>query len=62
LAAVLMISSMASSAKFQVIISMTGRSPTIAAPTPMPVKPSSAIGVSTMRFGPNSLSRPRLTL
>ena len=38
---------------------MTGRSPTIAAPTPTPAKPSSVIGVSTTRIGPNSSSRPR---
>ena len=41
---------------------LTGRNPTIAAPTPMPANPSSAMGVSTIRLGPNSLSSPRLTL
>ena len=54
--------SMARSAKFQVMNSITGRSPTIAAPTPTPANPSSVIGVSTTRMGPNSSSRPRLTL
>ena len=53
---------MASNAKFQVMNSITGRRPTIAAPTPTPAKPSSVIGVSTIRIGPNSSSRPRLTL
>ena len=48
--------------KLNVIISTTGRSPSIAAPTPMPVKPDSAIGVSMMRCSPNSLSRPCVTL
>ena len=41
---------------------MTGRSPFIAAPTPTPANPSSAIGVSTTRHGPNSLRSPWLTL
>jgi len=54
--------SSASSAKFQVMNSITGRRPAIAAPMPIPAKPSSAIGVSTTRRGPNSSSRPRLTL
>jgi len=34
--------------------SMTGRKPTIAAPTPTPANPSSVIGVSTTRISPNS--------
>ena len=33
-----------------------------AAPTPRPAKPCSVIGVSMTRFGPNSSSRPWLTL
>jgi len=36
--------------------------PVVAAPTPTPAKPSSVMGVSTTRIGPNSSSRPRLTL
>ena len=40
------------------MISTTGRSPSIAAPTPAPTKPSSEIGVSRTRSGPNSSSRP----
>ena len=34
----------------------------MAAPMPTPVKPDSAIGVSTMRRGPNSFSSPCVTL
>ncbi len=48
--------------KLKVIISTTGRSPSMAAPTPMPVKPDSQMGVSTMRFSPNSLRSPCVTL
>ncbi len=62
LAALLTIWSIARIAKFQVIISMTGRSPTIAAPTPRPAKPSSLIGASTTRALPNLSSSPWLTL
>ena len=62
LAAELTIWSIARRAKFHVMTSTTGRSPTMAAPTPKPVKPNSAMGVSTTRIGPNSLSSPRLTL
>ena len=40
----------------------TGRMPSIEAPMPRPMKPASEIGVSTMRFGPNSLRRPSVTL
>ena len=36
----------------QNISSMTGRTPSMEAPTPMPMKPASLIGVSTMRLGP----------
>jgi hypothetical protein len=42
--------------------SMIGRSPTIAAPTPMPAKPISAIGVSTTRRSLKRWSRPWVTL
>jgi hypothetical protein len=49
-------------AKFQVMNSMIGRSPTIAAPTPTPAKPSSVIGVSTTRISPNSCRSPFDTL
>ena len=62
LAAWLMIWSLASTAKFQVMNSTMGRSPFMAAPTAMPVKPNSAIGVSITRFSPNSASMPLLTL
>jgi hypothetical protein len=41
---------------------MTGRTPSIEAPMPMPMKPASLIGVSTMRLGPNLASRPSVTL
>ena len=34
----------------------------MAAPMPTPVKPDSAMGVSTMRWGPNSFSSPWVTL
>ena len=54
--------SIATSRKLSVMISTTGRSPSIAAPTPAPTKPSSEIGVSRTRSGPNSSSRPAVTL
>ena len=44
--------SMATRMKLIVMISTTGRRPSIAAPTPAPTKPSSAIGVSRTRRGP----------
>src|SRR5215472_1230401 len=44
------------------MISTTGRKPVIAAPTPMPVKPASEIGVSSTRSAPNSSTRPERTL
>ena len=44
------------------MISTTGRSPAIAAPTPMPTIVFSEIGVSRTRFSPNSSSRPAVTL
>ncbi len=34
----------------------------MAAPIPTPVKPDSAIGVSTIRLGPNSFRSPCVTL
>ena len=40
------------------MISVTGRSPVIAAPTAAPRKPVSDIGVSRTRSGPNVASRP----
>ena len=48
-AALLTIWSIARIAKFQVISSVTGRRPTIAAPTPRPATPASPIGVSSTR-------------
>src|SRR5262249_50800574 len=44
------------------MISTTGRMPVIAAPTAIPVKPGSEIGVSSTRSGPNSSTRPARTL
>src|SRR5271169_2484743 len=44
------------------IMSTTGRSPVIAAPTAMPVKPASEIGVSSTRSVPNSSTSPESTL
>ena len=41
-----------------VIISITGRRPTIAAPTPTPVKPDSQIGVSMTRLLAEVLEQP----
>ena len=61
-AAWLTIWSIASSEKLTVISSTTGRSPTIAAPTPIPTIVFSEIGVSRTRFSPNSSSRPLVTL
>ena len=40
------------------MMSITGRRPVIAAPTAIPVKPASEIGVSSTRWGPNSSTRP----
>src|SRR5258706_209526 len=50
--------SMATSEKLNVINSIMGRRPFIAAPTPIPAKPSSLMGVSIIRFTPNSASIP----
>src|SRR6056297_945708 len=44
------------------IRSTTGLRPVIAAPTPMPVKPGSEMGVSITRSVPNSSTRPARTL
>src|SRR5712691_7435185 len=44
------------------MMSTTGRSPVIAAPTPRPVMPGSEMGVSRTRSGPNSSTRPERTL
>src|SRR5882724_7678330 len=43
-------------------MSTTGRKPVIAAPTPIPVKPASEIGVSRTRSDPNSSTSPESTL
>src|SRR3954471_4307845 len=44
------------------MMSIIGRMPAIAAPTPMPEKPASEMGVSMMRSLPNSSTRPVSTL
>src|ERR1039457_6566900 len=44
------------------IMSTTGRSPVMAAPTASPVKPASEMGVSSTRSLPNSSSSPESTL
>src|SRR5437879_3481530 len=44
------------------MMSTTGRSPVMAAPTPSPVMPGSEIGESSTRSGPNSSTRPASTL
>src|SRR6478752_4190303 len=44
------------------MISTTGRIPVIAAPTPIPVIPTSEIGESMIRCGPNSSTSPENTL
>ena len=60
-AALFTIWSRASRLKLTVMISTMGRIPPSAAPMPAPTKPDSDSGVSRMRSGPNSSSRPRLT-
>jgi hypothetical protein len=60
-AALLTIWSSASRLKFTVITSTIGRAPPIAAPMPAPTKADSESGVSRIRSGPNSSSRPLLT-
>jgi len=52
----------ATNEKLKVINSQMGLNPFMAAPTAIPAKPSSAIGVSITRLGPNSSSMPWLTL
>src|SRR5690348_13730340 len=44
------------------MMSTTGRMPVIAAPTPIPVMPTSEIGESMIRCGPNSSTNPESTL
>src|SRR2546427_2926329 len=44
------------------MMSTTGRSPVMAAPTPSPVMPGSEMGESSTRSGPNSSTRPASTL
>src|SRR5712691_8114815 len=44
------------------MMSTTGRMPVMAAPSPMPVKPASEIGVSITRSDPNSSTSPLSTL
>ncbi len=51
-------SSIAGMTKSAMRISMTGRVPTSAAPSPAPMIVASAIGVLTTRAGPNSASSP----
>ena len=60
-AALLTIWSRASRAKLTVMISTIGRIPFRAAPMPAPTNADSDSGVSRIRSGPNSSSRPRLT-
>ena len=62
LAALLRIWSNATAEKFHVMNSMIGRKPTMAAPTPMPAKPDSAMVVSITRRSPNFSSMPSDTL
>ena len=52
-------SSTAQSAKSEKRISTTGRVPTSAAPTAAPMIVASDMGVSAIRSGPNSSTRPR---
>ena len=54
--------SKATSENENVMDSMIGRSPVMAAPIPSPAKPVSAIGVSMTRLGPNFSRRPWLIL
>src|SRR5579872_6137735 len=49
-------------AKSPNMMSTTGRIPVIPAPTPIPVKPASDLGVSSTRSVPNSWTRPPRTL
>ena len=54
--------SIAGRMKLIVMISITGRSPSMAAPMPAPTKPSSEIGVSRTRRGPYFCHSPAVTL
>ena len=60
-AALFTIWSRASRLKLTVMISTIGRMPPSAAPMPAPTNADSDRGVSRIRSGPNSSSRPRLT-
>ena len=60
-AALFMIWSSASRLKLTVMISTIGRIPPSAAPMPAPTNADSDSGVSRIRSGPNSSSRPMLT-
>ena len=62
LAALLISWSAATRLKFQVMNSMIGRSPTMAAPMPRPAKPFSMMGASMTRFSPKRFSIPCDTL
>jgi hypothetical protein len=53
---------MQTSVNDQLMNSMIGRSPTVAAPTPSPEKAASLMGVSMIRRGPNFSSIPSDTL
>lgn len=52
---------MACMEKLKVMNSQIGRKPAIAAPTAIPAKPISVIGVSTTRWSPYFFQRPRDT-
>ncbi len=54
--------SKATSEKENVMNSMIGRSPVMAAPMPSPAKPASAMGVSMTRLEPNFSNSPWLIL
>src|ERR1700730_16336392 len=53
---------MVSPTKSPNMMSTTGRMPVMAAPTAIPVKPASEMGVSSTRSRPNSSTRPERTL
>jgi hypothetical protein len=61
-AALFTIWSMQTHVNDQLMNSMIGRSPHVAAPTPRPENAASLIGVSMMRLGPNFSSIPSDTL
>jgi hypothetical protein len=62
LAALFTIWSMQTQVNDQLMNSMIGRSPSIAAPTPSPLKAASLMGVSMTRLGPKRSSIPSDTL